>query len=394
MRTTAIRSFLLLVAAAAVYGNEGGVRGQGSPAETVPYEEYNNDENPTIAGRKVGTNEHNEQQQPRILGDDGGERVLVVSEYDPTKCVGEKLEYKDCDKYEKDKDMVWRTDSFDGGSELRNPASGKVYEYTWNRGIAKGENCLSLSEYWYDGDHVGPLFEFDDRCESEDVRMGFLLVPVDEYNGPPKKPKDVEIDDYVQLQVHSTMCLQGNDWNDAEVELTKCSREQYDIDDKELWYIDESAGNGSFKLRSKVDLTMCLDFGFYEASWDRDGDGYKVPRLARCDDSSVGSRQEWRYSKRGKNEISHQKVPGYTGMGSTFCINSEKTCRYHDTCEEDYEWDHKLRIAGCDGSADQSWKVIKNDKCSREEAPRVSYPKHDYFLFVSKEDPDRCWERE
>mmetsp|Transcript_31459 Transcript_31459/g.63951 ORF Transcript_31459/g.63951 Transcript_31459/m.63951 type:complete len:388 (-) Transcript_31459:1096-2259(-) len=387
MRTNAIRWFILLVTAAAVYGNEGGVRGQ--------YEEYNNgDENPTstIAGRKVGTNEQNEQRQPRILGDGGGERVLVVSEYDPTKCVGKKLEYKDCDKYEKDTDMVWRTDSFEGGSEVRNPASGRVYDYTWNRGIVEGENCLKLTEYWHGDKHVGPLFEFD-RCESDEVRMAFLLVPVDEYNGPPKKPKDVETDDYVQLQVQSTKCLQA--WNYAEVELRECSTEQYDIDDEQLWYVDESAGNGSFKLRSKLDLTMCLDFGFYEDPWDRNGDGYRVPRLARCDDSSVGSRQEWRYSAKGNKEISHKKVPGYTGMGSSFCINSEKICRYDDdTCEEDYEWRHEIRITGCDGSADQSWKVIKNDKCSREEAPRPSYPKHDYFLFVSKEDPDRCWERE
>lgn len=384
MITITIKSFLLLLvtaaAAAAVHdGNEGGVRGRGSPPAEVAGN--NNYENPAIRSRQ-------EQQPRRILGDGDVDHVLVVSEYDPTKCVGEKLKYMDCDV--DNQKLVWRTN----GQEVWHPSqTGTVYDYTWNRGIAKGDLCLQLTEYWRDNERFGPLFELEDRCESDELRQGFLLIPVNQYNGKPKKPKNVSVDDYVQLQVHSGMCLRA--WRSVatELEVTKCNTEQYDIDDEQLWYIDGSVDDGSFKVRSKLDLTMCLDFGIYEDPWDRDGDGYEVPRLARCDDTS--SRQEWRYSKRDDNEISHSKVPGY--MDSTFCIDNEKTCIYDDeSCEEDTDWywDNELRIKKCDGTADQSWKIIKNDKCSREVPPRATYPKHDYFLFVSKEDPESCFEQE
>ena len=319
--------------------------------------------------------------RPSLDGDE--RRVIITSEHDPSTCVASTpdLELKDCNK--KDETLVWYYSEDD--DVLWSPTSRQlVYGYNANKGIFRGGCCLSYSSGWYDGEPFGPLFAFNDRCESGELRSGFILVPVEQYEeGTPQAPDDIKPEDYVQLRLTSSdssepLCLRAID-RGTEVDLVECRDEKYEVDDEELFFLDgdDIEAGGMFKIRSKKDLTLCLDLEDKVSPYRGDQRGL-IPRMGRCDDYS--NRQSWRYNKKGFSEISNGFWKEEHGL---LCVG-----------EKDTEW--TILKKGCTESqaAKIGWTIIPNDVCSRDEEDRVTYPKRDYFLFVSRNDPDRCWERD
>lgn len=315
---------------------------------------------------------------------DGSEkRVLVTSEYEPSTCVASTsdLEVKVCN--ENDEALVWYYS--EDANLLWSPTSRQlVYGYNANKGIFRGGCCLGYSSGWHGDEPFGPLFAFDDRCESGELSSGFILVPVEQYEeGTPKAPDDIKPEDYVQLRLTSSdssepLCLWATD-SGTEVHLVECRDEKYEVDDEELFYLDgdDIEAGGTFKIRSKKDLTLCLDLEDQVNPYRGDQRGL-TPRMGRCDDYS--DRQLWRYNKKGHSEMSNSFWREEHGL---LCVG-----------EKDTEW--TILKKGCTESqaATIGWTIIPNDICSRDEVDRVTYPKRDYFLFVSRNEPDRCWERD
>jgi len=320
-----------------------------------------------------------------------GKAVLLVSEEDPKKCVGSggNLDMKNCRK--DDKTLIWYTDD----NLVWSKVSGEIYDYTWNRGVSKGECCLAKQEYSIDDEKVGPLFQFDD-CESDE--FGFTLVPPDLYDGPPNEPEDISSEDFVQLQVgNNNLCLRAfSRWNgvDANLELAECSTEAYNVEDDQLWFVETGFDvKDTIRIRPKVDLTLCVDFAeSFDPKYEDDIPPYKTIRLSRCE--NVSDRQHWSYGSKGDSELSHQGVPGF--IEDDFCVEDSRICRYWPDreCDEDSEYTKIIQLEDCDGTKSQRWKFITNEKCSREETPRKQYPKEDYFLLVDANDIDRCWEND
>ena len=199
--------------------------------------------------------------------------------------------------------------------------------------------------------------------------------------GSPKKPKNVDIEDFVQLRLVSNespdpLCLGLVDIING-LELVRCGKIRYEVDENQLFFLDGDMEVGVFRIRLKKDLTLCLDL-----------DGAS-PMVRRCDDYS--DRQYWRYNKKGLSEISNKfwKKPIWNApcLGGRYVEPLYSSSQYIrgdtfiDSCR-------KMQ------ASEISWTIIPNDPCSWHEEERETYSERDYFLFVSRAEPERCWERD
>lgn len=330
----------------------------------------------------------------QLTPEENAELVFIVSEHNSSKCVSptSDLQVQDCDM--NDDNLVWYKYHSDVGATytLWNPVSRSFYTYSKNKGLLRGGGSCCYQYGWgYKSEAHFHLLNVENRnnCGTWNSRTGrltgFLLIPVQRYvlGWSPKKPKNVKIEDYVQLKLTSSespnpLCLIANLGPRSrrnELDLASCGRMRYEVGDSELFFLDGDVDGGVFRIRSKDNLRMCLDVD------------NESPRMRPCDDYS--SRQHWRYNTLGLLEISNTFWKDEDDASCLARKKAEPINAYpYWSTEIFYESCRKVQASKI------GWTIISNDPCSRDEADREAYPKRDYFLFVSRAEPERCWERE